>query len=134
MYKNLMELRTLRAQEEAIEARIKEIAGAAAQEAVEILAAEGRDRGQFTTPYGCTFQLQRTDVFDFADYHKYKDDLCVQWRQYARIKADLQNHVKSYTQKMATNIKAWAQVHPDKEPDKVLLTVKVVDESIDDSL
>ena len=126
-----MELRTLRAQEEAIEARIKEIAGAAAQEAVEILAAEGRDRGQFTTPDGSTFQLQRTDVFDFADYHKYKDDLCVQWRQYARIKADLQNHVKSYTQKMASNIKSWAQVHPDKEPDKVLLTVKVVDENVE---
>ena len=103
MYENLMELRTLRAQEEAIEARIKEIAGAAAQEAVEILAA----------------------------YHKYKDDLCVQWRQYARIKADLQNHVKSYTQKMASNIKSWAQVHPDKEPDKVLLTVKVVDENVE---
>ncbi len=131
MYENLMELRTLRAQEEAIEARIKEIAGAAAQEAVEILAAEGRDRGQFTTPDGSTFQLQRTDVFDFADYHKYKDDLCVQWRQYARIKADLQNHVKSYTQKMASNIKSWAQVHPDKEPDKVLLTVKVVDENVE---
>ena len=131
MYKNLMELRTLRAQEDAIEARIKEIAGAAAQEAVEILAAEGRDRGQFTTPDGSTFQLQRTDVYDFANYHKYKDNLCIQWRKYARIKADLQNHVKSYTQKMASNIKSWAQVHPDKEPDKVLLTVKVVDENVE---
>ena len=134
MYKNLMELRTLRAQEDAIEARIKEIAGVAAQEAVEILAAEGRDRGQFTTPYGCTFQLQRTDVYDFADYHKYKDDSCILWRKYAKVKADMQNHVKSYTQKMASCIKDWAQVHPDKEPDKVLLTVKVVDESIDGSL
>ena len=131
MYKNLMELRALRAEETAIKARINEIAGAAAQEAVDILAAEGRDRGQFTTPDGSIFQLQRTDVFDFADYHKYKDDLCVQWRQYARIKADLQNHVKSYTQKMASNIKSWAQVHPDKEPDKVLLTVKVVDENVE---
>ena len=106
MYKNLMELRTLRAQEDAIEARIKEIAGAAAQEAVEILAAEGRDRGQFTTPDGSTFQLQRTDVYDFANYHKYQDNLCIQWRKYARIKADIQSHVKQYTQKMATNIKA----------------------------
>ena len=128
MYKNLMELRALRAEETAIKARINEIAGAAAQEAVEILAAEGRDRGQFTTPDGSTFQLQRTDVFDFTDYHKYKDDLCVQWRQYAKVKADIQNHVKLYTQKMASCIKDWVQIHPDKEPDKVLLTVKVVDE------
>ena len=54
MYKNLMELRTLRAEETAIKARINEIAGAAAQEAVDILAAENRDRGQFTTPDGST--------------------------------------------------------------------------------
>ena len=128
MFKNLLELRTLRAEEAAIKARINEIAGAAAQEAVEILAAEGRDRGQFTTPDGSTFQLQRTDVYDFNDYHKYKDDLCIQWRKYARIKADIQNHVKLYTQKMASCIKDWVQIHPDKEPNKVLLTVKVVDE------
>ena len=128
MFKNLMELRTLRAEETAIKARINEIAGAAAQEAVEILAAEGRDRGQFALPDGSTFQLQRTDVFDFTDYHKYKDDLCVQWRKHAQIKEALQFNVKKYTQMMASNIKAWAQVHPDKEPDKVLLTVKVVDE------
>ena len=131
MYENLMELRTLRAQEDAIEARIKEIAGAAAQEAVEILAAEGRDRGQFTTPDGSTFQLQRTDVYDFANYHKYQDNLCIQWRKYARIKADIQSHAKQYTQKMATNIKAWVIGHPDKEPDKVLLTVKVVNGDVE---
>ena len=134
MYKNLMELRTLRAEETAIKARINEIAGAAAQEAVDILAAEGRDRGQFTTPDGSIFQLQRTDVFDFNDYHKYKDDSCILWRKYAKVKADIQNHVKSYTQKMASCIKDWVQIHPDKEPDKVLLTVKVVDESIGNSL
>ena len=131
MYENLMELRTLRAQEDAIEARIKEIAGAAAQEAVEILAAEGRDRGQFTTPDGSTFQLQRTDVYDFADYHKYKDNLCIQWRTFAWQKIDIQNYVKQYTQKMASCIKEWVQVHPDKEPDKVLLTVKVVDGDVE---
>ena len=66
MYENLMELRTLRAGEKAIKARINEIAGAAAQEAVDILAAEGRDRGQFALPDGSTFQLQRTDVFDLT--------------------------------------------------------------------
>ena len=129
MYENLMELRTLRAEEKAIKARINEISGAAAQEAVDILAAENRDRGQFALPDGSTFQLQRTDVFDFANYHKYQDNLCIQWRKYARIKADIQNHAKQYTQKMATNINAWVLGHPDKEPDKVLLTVKVLDEN-----
>ncbi len=40
-------------------------------------------------------------------------------------------HAKAYTQKMATNIKAWVLGHPDKEPDKVLLTVKVVYEKVE---
>ena len=127
MYKNIMELRTLRAQEEAIEARIKEIAGAAAQEAVEILAAEGRDRGQFTTPDGSTFQLQRTDVFDLTDYNKYKGEDCILWRESLKEKQDLQEQVKGCTKKMDGLLKSWQTKHKDWEPDEVQLTVKVVE-------
>ena len=100
MYENLMELRTLRAEEKAIKARINEIAGAAAQEAVDILAAEGRDRGQFTLPDGSTFQLQRTDVFDLTDYNKYKGEDCILWRESLKEKQDLQEQVKGCTRKM----------------------------------
>ena len=128
MYENLMELRTLRAEETAIKARINEIAGAAAQEAVEILAAEGRDRGQFTLPYGCTFQLQRTDVFDLTDYNKYKGEDPILWRETLKEKRDLQEQVKACTTKMDGLLKSWQTKHKDWEPDEVQLTVKVVSE------
>ena len=127
MYKNLMELRTLRAEEKAIKARINEIAGAAAQEAVDILAAENRDRGQFALPDGSTFQLQRTDVFDLTDYNKYKGEDCVLWRQSLLEKNVLQARIKGYTAKMDGLLKSWQTKHKDWEPDEVQLTVKVVE-------
>ena len=127
MYENLMELRTLRAEEKAIKARINEISGAAAQEAVDILAWENRDRGQFTTPDGSTFQLQRTDVYDLTDYNKYKGEDCVLWRDTLRAKKYLQEQVKGYTAKMDGLLKSWQSKHKDWEPDEVQLTVKVVD-------
>ncbi len=126
MYKNLMELRALRAQETAIKAQINEIAGAAAQEAMDILAAEGRDRGQFTTPDGSIFQLQRTDVFDLTDYNKYKGEYPVLWRDTLKAKQVLQNEVKAYTAKMDGLLKSWQAEHKDWEPDEVRLTVKVI--------
>ena len=128
MYEHLMELRTLRAEETAIKARINEIAGAAAQEAVDILAEENRDRGQFTTPDGNTFQLQRTDVYDLTDYNKYKGEDCVLWRQSLLEKQSLQEQVKGYTAKMDGLLKSWQAKHKDWEPDEVRLTVKVVNE------
>ena len=127
MYENLMELRTLRAEEKAIKARINEISGAAAQEAVDILAAENRDRGQFTTPDGSTFQLQRTDVYDLTDYNKYKGEDCIIWRETLRAKKDLQEQVKGHTAKMDGLLKSWQSNHKDWEPDEVQLTVKVVE-------
>ena len=128
MYKNLIELRALRAEEKAIKARINEIAGAAAQEAVDILAAEGRDRGQFALPDGSIFQLQRTDVFDLTDYNKYKGEDPILWRETLKEKRDLQEQVKACTTKMDGLLKSWQAKHKDWEPDEVQLTVKVVSE------
>ena len=127
MYENLMELRTLRAEEKAIKARINEISGAAAQEAVDILAWENRDRGQFTTPDGSTFQLQRTDVYDLTDYNKYKGEDCIIWRETLSRKRELQEQVKGCTARMDGLLKSWQSNHKDWEPDEVQLTVKVVD-------
>ncbi len=131
MFKNLMELRALRAEEKAIKARINEISGAAAQEAVDILAAEGRDRGQFTTPDGSTFQLQRTDVFDLTDYNRYKGEDPILWRGTLKEKRDLQEQVKACTTKMDGLLKSWQAKHKDWEPDEVQLTVKVVDQKVE---
>ena len=126
-----MELRTLRAEEKAIKARINEISGAAAQEAVDILAWENRDRGQFTTPDGSTFQLQRTDVYDLTDYNKYKGEDCITWRETLSQKRELQEQVKGCTARMDGLLKSWQSKHKDWEPDEVQLTVKVVDGNVE---
>ena len=125
--KNLTLLRSLRTQEKAIKARIDSISDAATTEAVAILAAEGKDRGEFTIPDLGTFQLQRTEVFDFADYNKYKQEQAVKWRENAKEKVKEQNLVKARTAIMNGYVKTFVELYPDKEPDEIKLTVKVID-------
>ena len=124
---NLEKLRELRTQEKAIKAQIDSISDAATTEAVAILAAKGLDRGEFTIPNVGTFQLQRTDVFDFADYNKYKQEQAVKWRENAREKVKEQNLVKARTAIMNGYVKTFLELNPDKEPDEIKLTVKVID-------
>ena len=124
---NLKLLRELRTQEKALKARIDSISDAATTEAVAILAAEGRDRGEFTIPDLGTFQLQRTDVFDFADYNKYKQEQAVKWRENAREKVKEQNLVKARTALMNGYVKTFVELYPDKQPDEIKLTIKVID-------
>jgi hypothetical protein len=125
--KNLQTLRTLRNQEKAIKAQIDKISGDATKEAVAILAEQGKDRGEFEVPGVGTFQLQRTDVFDLSDYNKYKSEEAVNWRAKAKEKLRLQNLVKACTTTMAGFLKTFIELNPDKQPDEIKLTVKVVD-------
>ena len=122
---NLKALRELRIQEKAIKARIDEISDAATSEAVAILATQGKDRGEFEID-GQKFQLQRTDVFDFTDYNKYKQEQAVKWRNEAKEKVKEQMLVKARTAVMAGYVKTFVELNPDKEPDEVKLTVKVI--------
>jgi hypothetical protein len=124
---NLAALRELRIQEKAIKARIDAISDAATQEAVAILAAEGREKGEFEIPNVGKFQLQRTNVFDFADYNKYKQQQAVLWRENAKEKIKEQNLVKARTALMAGYVKTFMELNPDKEPDEIKLTVKVIE-------
>ena len=123
--KNLKELRELRTQEKAIKARIDEISDAATKEAVAILAAKNLDKGEFEID-GQKYQLQRTEVFDFTDYRKYKEAEAVNWRANAAEKIKEQQLVKARTAVMAGYMKTFAINHPDKEPDEIRLTVKCV--------
>ena len=125
---NLAALRELRIQEKAIKARIDAISDAATQEAVAILAAEGREKGEFEIPNVGKFQLQRTNVFNFADYNKYKQQQAVLWRENAKEKIKEQNLVKARTAIMNGYMKTFVELYPDKEPDEIKLTVKVVEE------
>ena len=124
---NLKELRELRNQEKAIKARIDEISGKATEEAVAILAEKGLEKGEFEVDGVGKFQLQRTDVFDFTDYNKYKQEQAVKWRNEAKEKVKEQMLVKARTAVMAGYVKTFVELYPDKEPDEVKLTVKVIE-------
>ena len=89
--------------------------------------AKGLDRGEFTIPGVGSFQLQRTDVFNLADYNKYKGEEAVNWRAKAKEKLRLQNLVKGCTASMAGFLKTFIDLNPDKEPDEIKLTVKVIE-------
>jgi hypothetical protein len=124
---NLETLRSLRNQEKAIKAQIDTVIDAATNEAVACLAEQGFDRGEFEVPGVGKFQLQRTDVFNLADYNKYKSEEAVNWRAKAKEKLRLQNLVKACTASMAGFLKTFTELNPDKEPDEIKLTVKVID-------
>ena len=124
---NLETLRSLRIQEKAIKAQIDTVIDAATEEAVACLAEQGLDRGEFNVPGVGKFQLQRTDVFDLADYNKYKSEEAVNWRAKAKEKLRLQNLVKARTASMAGFLKTFTELNPDKEPDEIKLTLKVID-------
>ena len=123
---NLSELRELRDTIKAAEARINEISDQATAEAVAILAAQGRDRGEFTED-GHTFQLQRTEGYDFADYHRYREQEAVQWRAELAKKSKAQQLVKAHTALMNGFIKTFLLNNPDKQPDEIKPTVKCLD-------
>ena len=124
---NLKELRELRNQEKAIKARIDEISGKATEEAVAILAEKGLEKGEFEVEGIGKFQLQRTDVFDFADYRKYPQEQAVKWRENAKEKIREQNLVKARTALMNGYMKTFVELYPGKEPDEIKLTVKVIE-------
>lgn len=124
---NLKELRELRIQEKAIKARIDEISTEATNEAVAILAAQGEIKGEFEVEGVGKFQLQRTESFDFADYRRYPQEQAVKWRENAKEKTKEQNIVKARTAVMAGYVKTFVELYPDKEPDEIKLTVKVIE-------
>ena len=124
---NLKALRTLRNEIKEREARISQISDAATQEAVAFLAAKGLDHGEFTIPDVGTFQLQRTEVFDFSDYRRYPQEQAVKWRENAKEKVKEQNLVKARTAVMNGYVKTFVELYPDKEPDEIKLIVKIIE-------
>ena len=123
---NLKLLRDLRTQEKALKAQIDKISDAATEEAVAILAAKGLEKGEFEVEGIGTFQLQRTDVFNLADYNKYKGEEAVNWRSEAKKKIKAQNAAKACTAAMSGFLKTFVELNPDKQPDEIKLTVKCV--------
>ena len=125
--KALQELRELRTQEKALKTRIDEILSEAADEAVEILAAKGLDRGEFTVPGLGTYQLQRTEVIDMTDYNRYKGEDAKRWRQKKAAQDQSKKYTSALTREMKGIVEAFVAQHPEWEPDDVKLTVKCLD-------
>jgi hypothetical protein len=123
--KNLKELRELRAQEKAIKARIDEISGEAAKEALEI-APEG---GEFEVEGVGTFQLQLTEVFDFSNHHRYKGEDAVRWREKKAAQDQAKKYSAALTKEMKGIVDAFVAQNPDWEPDEIKATVKVIEKT-----
>jgi hypothetical protein len=126
-YPNLTEMRTLRSTIKAAEARINQISGPATQEAVDILAAKGLDRGEFTVPGVGTFQLQRTDVIDMSNHHRYKDEDAQRWRTKKAAQDQSKKYSAALTKEMKGIVDAFVAQHPDWEPDDIKTVLKCLD-------
>ena len=120
---NLKELRELRQTIKACEARINEISDAATEEAV-ALAPNG---GEFTIEGVGTFQLQRTEVIDMSNHHRYKDKDAKRWRTKKAAQDRSKKYSAALTKEMKGIVDAFVAQHPDWEPDEVKLTVKCID-------
>lgn len=124
---NLKEMRSLRNTIKACEARIKEISGAATNEAVAILAKQNLDRGEFSDEDGQRYQLQRTDIFDMANYNRYKTEDAVRWRQKKEAQDQARKYSAALTREMKGITDAFVAQHPDWQPDGFNLVLKVLD-------
>jgi len=120
---NLKELRELRQTIKACEARINEISDQATEEAV-ALAPNG---GEFTIEGVGTFQLQKTDVIDMSNHHRYKDEDAQRWRTKKAAQDRSKKYSAALTKEMKGIVDAFVAQHPDWEPDEVKLTVKCLD-------
>ena len=126
-YTNLKLLRELRTQEKALKARIDEISDQATEEAVEILAEKGLEKGEFEVEGLGKFQLQRTEVIDMTDYNRYKGEDAKRWRQKKAAQDQSKKYTSALTREMKGIVEAFVAQHPDWEPDEVKLTVKCLD-------
>ena len=125
-YHNLSELRELRNTIKACEARIDKISDAATEEAVAILAEKGLDRGELEAD-GHTFQLQRTEVIDMSNHHRYKEEDAQRWRTKKAAQDQSKKYSSALTKEMKGIVDAFVAQHPDWEPDDIKLTVKCLD-------
>ena len=121
-YPALQELHTLRQSIKAAETRITEISDQATEEAL-ALAPNG---GEFTAD-GHKFQLQRTDVIDMSNHHRYKDEDAQRWRTKKAAQDQAKKYSSALTKEMKGIVDAFVATHPDWEPDDVKLTVKCLD-------
>ena len=122
LYPALQELHTLRQSIKAAESRITAISDQATAEAL-TLAPNG---GEFKAD-GHTFCLQRTEVIDMSNHHRYKDEDAQRWRTKKAAQDQSKKYSSALTKEMKGIVDAFVAQHPDWEPDDIKLTVKCLD-------
>lgn len=117
----LQEMRQLRNTIKQAEARIVEISDQAIKEALTYT-----DKGEFIHE-GQKYQLQRTDVFDFSNYNRYKGQDAIRWREKKEAQSQARKYSAALTKEMDAIIKSFIAMHPDWTPDETKLIIKVID-------
>ena len=74
-----------------------------------------------------TFQLQLTEVIDFSDYHRYKGEDAVRWREKKAAQDQAKKYSAALTKEMKGIVDAFVAQHPHWEPDEVKATVKCIE-------
>lgn len=117
----LQELRELRNTIKAAEERITLISNQAIEEALTYT-----QKGEFTHD-GHKYQLQRTDIFDFSNYNRYKGQDAIRWREKKEAQAQARKYASALTKEMDAIVKSFVTLHPDWTPDEIKLIIKVID-------
>lgn len=118
----LNELFALRQTIKMAESRIATISDLALSEALQLAPTGGEFKAD-----GHSFQLQRTEVIDMSDYHRYKDEDAVRWRKKKAEQDAARKKAAALTREMKGITEAFAADHPEWQPDEVKLVVKCIE-------
>ena len=75
---------------------------------------------------GKCYQLTVDENFDFTNYSKYNDATAALWRAKADEQKGLKSKVSALTSEMKGLLKSWRLLHPNRTPDSISYTFKVL--------
>lgn len=75
---------------------------------------------------GKFYQLTVDENFDFTNYSKYNDATAALWRAKADEQKGLKSRVSALTNEMRGLLKSWRLQHPNRVPDSISYTFKVL--------
>lgn len=119
------ETRALHELIDACKERMTEIKPEAVELAQKIMA-ENKAEGSEFEYKGKYYQLTMDENFDFSNYSKYNDATAALWRAKSDEQKSLKSKVSALTNEMRGLLKAWRLLHPNRMPDSVSFTLKVL--------
>lgn len=123
----LVQFANLKGIESALKACLDELKPQAIELAMEQLALAQRTSGDFAYE-GHRFSLSKKDIYDMAGKpQRYTMPEGVQYRDFAKQKADLAKRSSAITKFMDALVKTFAAQHPDFKPDDTQFVLKVLE-------